>query len=162
MSEDPSAALAPAAAAPGTSATGSGKLVGAYAAKSAVANAASICRWELLILRVAWLAKSPYEWGEHVKISQRYGVTKEEIARVQQGSVAPGWSEHDAAILRGVEELLGDQCISDATWAELAQSWDEAQLIEFPMMVGQYIATALVQNALRVRLSDGRKGLRER
>jgi 4-carboxymuconolactone decarboxylase len=61
-----------------------------------------------------------------------------------------------------VEELLGNQMISDATWEALAQSWTERQLIEFPMMVGQYFATALQQNSLRVRLADENLGLRQR
>jgi alkylhydroperoxidase family enzyme len=114
---------------------------------------------ELAVLRNAWLLRAPYEWGEHIRIAKRYGVTPEEIERVIQGSAAPGWSEHDAAILRAVEELLADQVITDATWATLAKSWNEQQLIEFPMMVGQYVATALVQNALRMRLGASNPGL---
>jgi 4-carboxymuconolactone decarboxylase len=114
---------------------------------------------ELAVLRIGWLSRAPYEWGEHVDISQRYGVTKEEVERVTQGSSAPGWSEHDAAILRGVEELLGDAAISQPTWDVLAKSWNEAQLIEFPMMVGQYVATAFVQNSLRMRLASDNPGL---
>jgi alkylhydroperoxidase family enzyme len=114
---------------------------------------------ELAVLRVGWLTRSPYEWGEHVAIGKRYGLTPEEIERVIEGSTAPGWSAHDAAVLRGVEELLCDQMISDVTWAVLAKSWDEPQLIEFPMMVGQYVATGFVQNALRMRLGPGNTGL---
>ncbi|CAN7513668.1 carboxymuconolactone decarboxylase family protein [Phenylobacterium sp. LjRoot225] len=114
---------------------------------------------ELAVLRVGWLMRAPYEWGEHVDISQRYGVTPEEIERVILGAAAPGWSEHDAALLRAVEELLSEQAISDATWATLAKSWNEQQLIELPMMVGQYVATALVQNALRMRLASDNPGL---
>ena len=114
---------------------------------------------ELAVLRIGWLTQSPYEWGEHVDIAQRYGVTRDEAARVTEGSAAAGWSEHDAAILRGAEELLADYALSDATWATLAQSWDEAQLIEFPMMVGQYVATAFVQNSLRIALAGDNPGL---
>ena len=114
---------------------------------------------ELAVLRVAWLVRAPYEWGEHVDIGKRCGLTPAEVERVIQGSSAPGWSEHDAAILRGVEELLANQMISGATWATLARSWDEAQLIEFPMMVGQYVATAYVQNSLRMRLASDNPGL---
>jgi len=117
---------------------------------------------ELAVLRLAWLSRAPYEWGEHVDISQRYGVTPEEVERVTQGSSAPGWSEHDAAILRGTEELLGDHAIADATWAVLAKSWNEAQLIEFPMMVGQYVATGYVQNSLRMALASDNPGLTHR
>ena len=114
---------------------------------------------ELAVLRIGWLAGAPYEWGEHVKISQRYGVSREEIARVQQGSSAPGWSEHDAAILRGVEELMSDYAVSDATWDILAKTWDEAQLLEYPAMVGQYVVTAFVQNSIRSRLAPENPGL---
>lgn len=117
---------------------------------------------ELAVLRVGWLSQAPYEWGQHVDIAKRYGLTGEEVARVQLGSEAPGWSEHEAAILRGVEELLADYALSDATWAVLARSWSEAQLIEFPMMVGQYVATAFIQNSLRIPLQDGNPGLAHR
>ena len=36
---------------------------------------------------------------------------------------------------------------------------DEQQLIEFPMMVGQYVATAFVQHTLRIRLAKDNPGL---
>ena len=114
---------------------------------------------ELAVLRIGWLAGAPFEWGEHVKISQRYGVSREEIARVKQGSDTPGWSEHEAAILRGVEELLEDFAMSDATWKTLAKSWNEAQMLEFPSMVGQYVVTAYIQNSVRSRLAGDNPGL---
>lgn len=114
---------------------------------------------ELAILRCGWLSRAPYEWGEHVDIGKRNGLTAEEIERVTEGSSAPGWNEHDRAVLRGVEELIADQALTDATWNTLARSWDEQQLIEFPMMVGQYVATAFLQNTLRVRLAEDNPGL---
>lgn len=114
---------------------------------------------ELAVLRIGWLLRAPYEWGEHVKIGQRYGVTKEEIERLTVGSAAPGWSEHEGAILSAVEQMLSNLTVSDATWAILAKSWDEQQLLEFPMMVGQYVCTAIVQNTLRIRLEEGNTGL---
>ena len=117
---------------------------------------------ELAILRVGWWCGAPYEWGEHVIVAKRNGVSDEEIERITQGSSVPGWSPHERAILRGVEELLGNQMISDETWAALAQQWDERQLIEFPVLVGQYFSVALQQNSLRVRLDGENTGLRKR
>jgi 4-carboxymuconolactone decarboxylase len=117
---------------------------------------------ELAIMRVGWLCRAPYEWTQHVDIAKRYGVTSEEVERVTRGSFAPGWTEHEAAILRGVEELLGDQMITDDTWNVLARSWSERQLLEFPTLVGQYVAIAYSQNALRMRLNPGKQGLRNR
>lgn len=117
---------------------------------------------ELAILRLAWLCGAPYEWGEHVDIAKRYGVAAEEIERATQGSAAAGWSEHDAAIQRAVEELLDDKMISDATWDTLAKNWSEQQLMEFPMLIGAYIATAFQQNSLRLRLAPDNPGLSHR
>lgn len=117
---------------------------------------------EIAILRIGWLCRAPYEWGQHVDIAKRMGVTPDEVERVTRGSADPAWTAHDRAILRGVEELIGDHAIADDTWEALAQTWDEAQLIEFPMMVGQYVATAYLQNSLRIMLADGNPGLSHR
>jgi 4-carboxymuconolactone decarboxylase len=117
---------------------------------------------ELAILRVGWWCGAPFEWVEHVVVAKRYEITSEEIERVTQGSAAPGWSEHERAILKGVEELLGKQMISDDTWEILARTWNEKQLIEFPVLVGQYFTVALQQNSLRVPLDRECDGLRMR
>lgn len=117
---------------------------------------------ELAVLRVGWLCRAPYEWGQHVEIAKRYGVTTAEVERATQGSSAAGWTTHEAAILRGVEELIHDQMISDETWGVLSRTWNERQLIEFPALVGQYVAIAYSQNALRIRLDPGRSGLKHR
>jgi len=117
---------------------------------------------ELAVLRIGWLLRAPYEWGEHVKIAKRYGVQPQDIERVIEGAAAGGWSEHETAILRAVDELLAHQAMSDAVWATLAKTWDEPQLIEFLAMVGHYVATAMLQNALRVRLTEENPGLTRR
>lgn len=117
---------------------------------------------EIAILRIGWLCRAPYEFGQHVNIAKRCGLDSNDVERAVEGSSAAGWSEHEAAILRGVEELLENKVLSNETWNVLAKQWDEAQLIEFPMMVGQYVATAFVQNSLRIRLEPDNPGLSHR
>lgn len=106
---------------------------------------------ELAILRIAQLARAPFEWCEHVDIGKAFGVTPEEIERVIEGSSAPGWTEHEAALLRAVEEMIADHCMSDATWDTLAKTYDEKQMLELPMLVGSYLMTALQQNSLKIQ-----------
>ena len=117
---------------------------------------------ELAVLRGAWVTGAPFEWSEHVVIARRVGITGEEIERVIEGAAAPGWTAHDAAILTAVDELLSRFMISDETWDTLAQSWDEKQLMEFPVFVGVYAATAMQQNSLRVTTEGGKPGLTSR
>ena len=117
---------------------------------------------EMVILRTAWLVRSPFEWGEHVAYGKKLGLTSEEIERIAQGSAAPGWNEHDRAVLRGVEELVGDHAVSDATWAVLAKSWGEPQLMELPGLVGSYTMSAMLYNTLRFGLLKGNEGFKQR
>ncbi|MEO6718559.1 MAG: carboxymuconolactone decarboxylase family protein [Novosphingobium sp.] len=117
---------------------------------------------ELAVLRGGWITGAPFEWSEHVVIAKRLGISAEEIERIIEGGAAPGWSAHEAALLTGVDELLSRFMISDETWATLAQSWDQQQLMEFPILVGVYAATAMQQNSLRVTTEGGKPGLTSR
>ena len=113
---------------------------------------------ELLILRTGWRCRSVYEWGQHVLIARAAGLTDEEIRRVQEGPDAPGWSDLDAALLRTADELHDDSCITDATWAALAAAYDEKQLIEIPMVVGQYHLVSFCLNSFGVQREAGVPG----
>lgn len=110
---------------------------------------------ELAVLRLALLARAPFEWCEHVDIGKAFGITPEEIERVVAGSAAPGWTEHEAALLRAVEEMVGDHCMSDETWSTLAQTYSEQQMLEVPMLVGAYLMTAIQQNSLKIQPKGG-------
>jgi len=47
---------------------------------------------ELLILRTGWNCRSEYEWGQHVVVGHRVGLTDEEIRRLFEAELA-GLSE---------------------------------------------------------------------
>ena len=114
---------------------------------------------ELAVLRIAWLSQAPFEWGSHVKISRRNGITGDEIERATVGSSAPGLDQPDRAIMRSMEELHFDSMISDQTWADLQAFYNDKQLIELVILAGQYKTVAYYQNALRLPLAEGNKGL---
>jgi 4-carboxymuconolactone decarboxylase len=104
---------------------------------------------ELLILRTGWHCRSPYEWGQHVRLAKG----------VAAGPGAPGWASFDRTLLTAADELHDDACIGDRTWAELAARYDERQLIEVPMLVGHYHMVAFTLNSLGVQREPGVPGL---
>jgi 4-carboxymuconolactone decarboxylase len=112
---------------------------------------------ELLILRTGWNCGSEYEWAQHVVIGRSAGLTEEEILRIPAG---PGgfWSQFDSSLLRAADELHEGSCITDATWAALADVFDTQQLIELPMLVGHYHMVAMTLNSLGVQLDPGLSG----
>ena len=114
---------------------------------------------ELAILRIAWISLAPFEWGSHVKIAKRNGITSQEIERVIEGSSARGWSKRDRAIVRAMEELHLDSMITDETWADLQEFYNDKKLIELLILAGQYKTVAYYQNSLRLPLPEGNLGL---
>jgi alkylhydroperoxidase family enzyme len=118
--------------------------------------------FELVVLRTDWLCQSPYNWGEHVQIAKRFGITSDEIEQITQGSTASNWSEHERALLQAAEELHENAMLSDETWAILAKCFNEKQLFELIVLIGQFTLVTYVQNSLRLRLSSGNKGLHAR
>jgi alkylhydroperoxidase family enzyme len=114
---------------------------------------------ELLILRTGFNCRSPYEWGQHVRIGEAVGMDHEEILRVASGPDDPGFSAPDAALLRAADELHADAKISDVTFAALRESYEEEGLIEITMLVGHYHLVAFALNSLEVELDDGLEGL---
>ncbi|HEY8385121.1 MAG TPA: carboxymuconolactone decarboxylase family protein [Porticoccaceae bacterium] len=117
---------------------------------------------ELAVLRIAWLSQAPFEWGSHVVIAKRNGVTPEEIEWVIEGSTAPGWNDHERALVRAMEELHFDSMISDETWDVLAKTYNDKQLLEVLVLAGQYKTVAYMQNSLRLRIPKGKEGLTAR
>jgi alkylhydroperoxidase family enzyme len=114
---------------------------------------------ELAILRIGWLSQAPFEWGAHVKIARRNGVTAEEIEHVIEGSSAVGWCNKDRAIIRAMEELHFASMISDETWADLQAHYNDKKLIELIILAGQYKTVAYYQNSLRLPLPESNEGL---
>ena len=113
---------------------------------------------EMLILRVAWVTRAAYEWGHHREIGQRAGLSDAEIVRIAAGPDAPGWSKHDAALLRAVDELQRSSRMTSATWTALAERYDTAQLMDVVFTIGNYTALAMALNTLGVALDDGLHG----
>jgi alkylhydroperoxidase family enzyme len=48
---------------------------------------------ELMVLRVAFRTRSPYEWLQHVRLAPRWGITAAEIDAIADGTVAHPWSQ---------------------------------------------------------------------
>ncbi|MER5219894.1 carboxymuconolactone decarboxylase family protein [Streptomyces flaveus] len=110
---------------------------------------------ELVILRVARNCESPYEWGQHVRIAAKAGLSSDDMARVAAGPDAPGWTERQSLLLRATDELHSGARIGRSTWEGLAQHLTERQLIELPMLVGHYHLLAFTLNSLQVLPEPG-------
>ena len=111
---------------------------------------------EVLILRTASNTGADYEWGHHQGLARLAGMTDDEITRLAEPGADLG---DDTLLATAADELHGDNVIGDATWAALAERYDEQQLIEICMVVGQYHLVGFTLNSLRIQREDGVEGL---
>jgi alkylhydroperoxidase family enzyme len=116
---------------------------------------------ELLILRTAWLCGAEYEWGHHVPLALRAGLTEEQVAAVAKGPADPSWEAADALLLTAVDELHADSRVGQATFEALAQRFDTAEVLELLMVIGHYHMVGFLLNSAGTQLEPGFSGFPE-
>lgn len=109
---------------------------------------------ELLVLRVAHVRGSAYEWAQHVYQAGIAGIAWEEVGRVRVGPGAPEWSPLERALLSAADELVADARISDPTYAELSAVLDTQQLMDVVFTVGAYEVFAMALRTFDVQLDE--------
>jgi alkylhydroperoxidase family enzyme len=110
---------------------------------------------EIAILRQAWAAGADYQWGMHSQMGLDAGLTSDEIAQLARNPEDGAWTPHELAVIRAVDELNDANRIGDETWKALREDYDEAQVIEFLVLVGSYRLTAWVFNSVGIRPPSG-------
>ena len=113
---------------------------------------------EVLILRTAANTGADYEWGHHLEIGRREGLSDPLMAALADPDPS-GLDPHQALLVRAADELHDDNVLSDETWASLAAVYDDQQLIELCMLVGQYHLVAFTLRSLGVEREPGVDGL---
>lgn len=111
---------------------------------------------EALILRTAYRCRAVYEWAQHREIAR--GIGMDEAVINAFGTERPELADRKLALaVRAADQLTTGHDLDDDTWAALREDYDDAQLIELCMLVGDYTMIAGVLNALRVPLEDGQQ-----
>jgi alkylhydroperoxidase family enzyme len=115
---------------------------------------------ELAILRVALRCDAPYEWANHVPAALGAGATEDEINALSDPGAS--WPPEDDAVLRAADELCAEAFVSDETWAALAATRDQPEIIEVLFLVGYYRMMAGFLNSAGVVVKPGQPVLGER
>lgn len=109
---------------------------------------------ERIILHAAWRLGCVYEWGHHAHMARELGIADEEIQSLAS-THSKRWDGRLQALVQGVDELIDNKRLSDATWAALSRFYSPEQMVEFCMMVGHYIMVAVTINSTGVQLEPG-------
>jgi alkylhydroperoxidase family enzyme len=106
---------------------------------------------EVLVLRVAWRTRSEYEWFQHVRIAQQCGLTADHVQAAMEGPEASLWTPLERALVAATDEMIDRSVVTDATWKQLREHFDDKQLIELLYVVGSYVCLAMVTNSVGLK-----------
>jgi alkylhydroperoxidase family enzyme len=107
---------------------------------------------ELAALRAIHHCGSEFQRVEHSEFGRAAGITDAELDALGRDDPLDRhqWVEHEAALLRAVDELATTHTVGDATWRALASLYAPGQLVEIPYVVGQYTMMSMVANSLGI------------
>ncbi|MFC7555485.1 carboxymuconolactone decarboxylase family protein [Pseudoroseomonas wenyumeiae] len=107
---------------------------------------------QLAILQIGWLARSPYEWSHHVRISRDFGVPDHDIAAIAAETDGQGSSLDPVAklVLRGAREMFHGPGMSAETFDALRPHLDPALLTELTVVVAFYCGVVRLLATLEV------------
>ena len=115
---------------------------------------------ELVILRVAWLCRCRYEWGQHLEIGLRAGLKDAEIVQIAKGPEAFD-DVRCRALIRACDELVHQDMISDNNWQVLSGLYTDKLLIEITMLIGHYKMLAGLLNSCGLQLEPSMEAVLE-
>ncbi|TAK35693.1 MAG: carboxymuconolactone decarboxylase family protein [Chloroflexota bacterium] len=110
---------------------------------------------EMAIMRVATLSGSQYEWQQHRALSLAVGVTESQLADLAHWQDSGAFDAKDRAVLAYVDEVIQNVSVSDATFANLRNYFDETEIVELTVSIGFWRAAAHLLVALEVDLEEG-------
>lgn len=114
---------------------------------------------ELMIMRIAWLTGSEYEWTQHWHVAIQSGIPAEDILAVRDWRKSDRLTEADRAALGAVEDTHWHGRISDSVWIECAKSvGGPAELVEMVVAIGHWTMFSQLLRSLEVPLEDGAVG----
>lgn len=100
---------------------------------------------EIIILRMAWLCRCRYEWGQHIEIGLRNGLKDIDIVHISKGADSFE-NEREQSLVLACDEIFNDQNISESTIQKLKNFYSDKMLIEISMLAGHYQMLAGVIN----------------
>jgi len=106
---------------------------------------------EVMILRTAQIARSEYEWAQHLAMARKAGVREEQIAELVDWRGSRQFDERERAALALTEAVTACR-MTDAVHAETKRHFSDADYVELCLTAAAYAMVSRMLDALGVEL----------
>ncbi|MBO0865672.1 MAG: carboxymuconolactone decarboxylase family protein [Mycobacterium sp.] len=111
---------------------------------------------ELVIMRIAWLTASDYEWTQHWRVAQGLGVSTDDLLGVREWQAYTGFGSAERAVLAATDDVVRDGAVSAESWAACEREFggNQAMLVELVTAIAAWRMIASILHSLQVPLED--------
>jgi len=109
---------------------------------------------EIVILRVATLAGSEYEWAQHTPVALQVGVTQKQIDAISDWKNSSEFSNEERAVLQYTDEVAQNVKVTDQTFNTLKSYFNEQIIVELTITIGYYGMLARLLVPLQVEVDE--------
>jgi 4-carboxymuconolactone decarboxylase len=115
---------------------------------------ANISEFVILIAARQWTQQ--FEWDSHDALALKAGVKPEILAAVAEGRRPVGMTADEETAYDFCTELHHNRCVSDASYARVANRFGEQGVIDIVALCGYYTLLGMVMNVARTPLPGGK------
>jgi len=113
---------------------------------------------EIVILRVARLTGSEYEWAQHAPVALQVGVSQKQLDAMSGWKNSAEFNNQERAILQYTDEVAQNVKVIDQTFNALKNFFSEQTIVELTMTIGYYEMVARLLVPLQVELDESSVG----
>jgi alkylhydroperoxidase family enzyme len=107
---------------------------------------------EIAIVRAAQLARGIYELQQHKPMLLAEGFALAKLDALENWRASTLFDDKERALLAYVDQMADHGNVADRTFETLERFFTPTQIMELSFAVGSYYGTALIMNALQIKL----------
>lgn len=108
---------------------------------------------ELMILRVAQVTNTPYEWVAHRPAALKAGVTPDQVRHLRDWERSDQFSEVERLVLALTEAVIAREQLPDPQWSALETHFSPGDMIELVLTAAYYSCVSCTLTALRLQVA---------
>jgi AhpD family alkylhydroperoxidase len=108
---------------------------------------------ELMILRAAQIARSEYEWAQHLRMARKAGVGENHIAALAAWRSSPLFDPRERAALALTEAVMACN-VTDDVHAEAKRHFSDTEFVELSLTAAFYAMVSRMLDAMRVEMDE--------
>ena len=113
---------------------------------------------EIVILRVAKLTGSEYEWAQHVPVALQVGVSQKQLNAISGWKDSVEFNNEERAVLQYTDEVAQQVQVTDQTFNTLKNFFSEQIIVELTITIGYYEMIARLLVPLQVEIDESSVG----